>query len=66
MKITKIYFPQITAIKLEGEGMEPKYFSQTPGDQTFPIEDAIADEEDWRRALREAREKGAKVEVNEV
>lgn len=66
MKITKILFPMVTVIRLEGEGMEPKYFSNFPGESTYPSEDVITTEEEWKEALREAKEKGVKVIVNEV
>jgi len=66
MKITKVYFPMVTAIKIEGEGIEPRYFSHIPGEPAYPSEDAIESEEDWREVLREAKKKGARVEVREV
>ena len=65
MKITKIYFPMVTAVRIEGKGMEPRYFSHIPGEPTYPSEDAMLTEEDWRKALREARRKGVRVEVQE-
>jgi len=66
MKITKIYFPQVTAIKLEEEGMESRYFSSRTGGQTYPSEDVIVSEEDWREALRQARRRSLQIEVQEV
>lgn len=65
MKITKLYFPMVTAIKIEGEGMDPRYFSHIPGEQTHPAEDVVTTEEDWRKGLREARRKGVRIEVQE-
>ena len=66
MRVTKIYFPMVTAIKLEGVGMKPKYYTCIPGEPTYPSEDVILDELDWLEALEEAKEKGARIEVHEV
>ena len=61
MKITKIYFPMVTVMKLEVLGQEDRYFTLTEG-ETYPSEDVILTNKDWRRALSEARQKGSKVE----
>lgn len=66
MVLTKIFLPGITVVKLEGEGVEPSYFTMVPGETSFPSEDIIETEEDWRRALREAKQRGLQIEVHEV
>lgn len=66
MKITKIFFPVVTVIRLEERGIEPSYFTQTPGGPIYPSEDVVMTEAGWRKALREAKEKNARVEVHEV
>lgn len=56
----------VTVLKLEGESMETRYFTQTPGEPTYPSEDVILTEEEWQETLREAKLKGIKIEVLEV
>lgn len=70
MRITKIYFPLVTVVKMEGEGLDPAYWTTTEGhvrESFYPVgEDLLVTEEDWRRALQEAKTKGARIELFEV
>lgn len=66
LRVTKIYFPMITLVKLEEVDMEPLYFTSIPGGPIHPSTDVVISEEDWRRTLWEAKKKGSKVETKEI
>jgi len=46
MRVAKIYFPNVTAIKLENEEVEPRYFTCIPGEPIYLSEDVILNELD--------------------
>ena len=46
MRVAKIYSPNVTAIKLENEEVEPRYFTCIPGEPIYLSEDVILNELD--------------------
>lgn len=66
MKITKIYFPNVIAIRLEEKGREPRYYSQMPGKATLPCTDLTMTDEYWRESLSKAKTENVKIEVTEL
>jgi len=66
LRITKIYFPSVTVIKMVDERLEPRYFTSTQPGEIFPVEGMEIDEATWLEAIEEAKSKGAKITTIEV
>ena len=64
MRISKIYFPTVTVVRIamEEEGYKPWYLSQTPGGSFYNIEGLKTNRRFWVKALKEAKAKGARIE----
>lgn len=64
LKITKIYFPVVTVIRID-DGITQHYYTSTEPGVIHPSYDVIETEATWQEALAEAKAKGARVEVEE-
>lgn len=64
LRITKVYFPTVTVIKVD-DGVQSRYYTSTQPGEMYPSIDVIETESKWQEVLAEAKTKGARVESEE-